>query len=193
MSKQELPFQVADIGALAKSLKSQLEAHEGRAGHVQLLNMLARGAGFRNFQHYRAQATALDRLENPTPAPAAPTAEVDLGRVRRLMRHFDPAGQLIRWPNKFNEQATCLWVIWSQLPPRQSMTEQEISRTLNGMHSFRDFALLRRELVEQGMVSRTADCRDYRRIEQVPPTDALTLIRYLGQRKLGRLPAKGVD
>ncbi|AUN30495.1 DUF2087 domain-containing protein [Niveispirillum cyanobacteriorum] len=181
MSKQELPFQVADIGALAKSLKSQLEAHEGRAGHVQLLNMLARGAGYRNFQHYRAQAAALDQLENP--APAAPTVAVDHARVRRLMRHFDDAGQLIRWPNKFNEQATCLWVIWSRLPPRDSMTEQQISRKLNEMHSFRDFALLRRELVEQGLVSRTPDCRDYRRIERGPPPDALALIRYLAQRK----------
>lgn len=181
MSKQELPFQVTDIGDLAKSLKSQLEAQEGRAGHVQLLNMLARGAGFRNFQHFRAQATALDRLENPPPAPA-PVPAVDLGRVRRLMRHFDEAGRLIRWPNKFNEQATCLWVIWSRIPARDGMTEREISSHLQTLHSFGDFALLRRELVEQGLVSRTADCRDYRRIERAPPPDALALIRYLGPR-----------
>lgn len=182
MSKQEFPFQVADISALAKSLKSQLDAHDGRAGHVQLLNMLVRGAGFRNFQHYRAQAAAFERLENPIPASTPPTAEVDLGRVRRLMRHFDGAGHLIRWPNRFNEQATCLWVIWSQLPPRESLTEQQISRKLDAMHTFGDFALLRRELVEQGLVSRTQDCRDYRRIEQVPPADALALIRYLARR-----------
>ncbi|MFV3131760.1 DUF2087 domain-containing protein [Niveispirillum sp. KHB5.9] len=181
MSREHLSFQVADISALAKSLKSQLETHEGPAGHVSLLNMLARGAGFRNFQHYRAQATALDRLENPPPAPA-PVPEVDLGRVRRLLRHFDEAGRLIRWPNKFNEQATCLWVLWSRLPARESMTEQGISRRLDVMHSFRDFALLRREMVEQGLVSRTPDCRDYRRIERQPPPDALALLRYLAPR-----------
>lgn len=181
MSREHLSFQVADISALAKSLKSQLDAHEGRHGHVSLLNMLARGAGFRNFQHYRAQATALEKLENPPPPPA-PVPEVDLGRVRRLLRHFDEAGRLIRWPNKFNEQATCLWVLWSRLPARESMTEQGISRQLDAMHSFRDFALLRREMVEQGLVSRTQDCRDYRRIERQPPPDALALMRYLGTR-----------
>ena len=181
MSREILSFQAADISALAKSLKSQLDTHEGKPGHVSLLNMLARGAGYRNFQHFRAQATALDRLENPGPAPA-PRPEVDFARVRRLLRHFDEAGRLIRWPNKFNEQATCLWVMWSRLPARESLTEQGISRLLDAMHSFRDFALLRREMVEQGLVSRTPDCRDYRRIERQPPPDALALIRYLGPR-----------
>lgn len=186
MSKQLLSFQVADIGTLAKSLKSQIAAHEGPVGHVQLLNMLARGAGFRNFQHYRAQATALERLEqDPVPAP-----EVDLARIRRLLRHFDDQGRLIRWPNKFNEQATCLWVIWSRLPARHSFDERGISRAIQAEHLFGDFALLRRELVEQKLVSRTPDCRDYQRIEREPPADARTLIRYLTPRLAVR--ARGV-
>lgn len=184
MSKQHLPFQVADLGDLAKSLKSQLAAHDGPASHLSLLNMLARGAGFRNFQHYKAQVTALDRLEHPPAAPV-PAPDVDLDRIRRLMRHFDDDGRLIRWPNKFNEQATCLWVLWSRLPPRESLTERGISVRLQALHGFGDFALLRRELVEQGLVSRTLDCRDYRRIERVPPTDARALIRYLSPRIAG--------
>ncbi|MFV3077944.1 DUF2087 domain-containing protein [Niveispirillum fermenti] len=188
MSKQHLSFQVTDIGALAKSLKSQIGVHEGPLGHVHLLNMLARGAGYRNFQHYRTQAVALERLEQP-PSPVAPGPEVDLGRIRRLLRHFDEQGRLVRWPNKFNEQATCLWVIWSRLPARTSFTERGISKAIQAEHLFGDFALLRRELVEQGLVSRTPDCRDYRRIERAPPADARTLIHYLAPRLHPRTPA----
>jgi hypothetical protein len=33
-----------------------------------------------------------------------------------------------------------------------------------------------------GLVSRTEDCRDYRRIERPPPPDALALIRKLERR-----------
>jgi hypothetical protein len=35
-------------------------------------------------------------------------------------------------------------------------------------------------MVHAGLVSRTADCRDYRRIERQPPPEALALIRRLG-------------
>jgi hypothetical protein len=35
-------------------------------------------------------------------------------------------------------------------------------------------------MVHANLVSRTDDCRDYRRIEQRPPPDALALIRRLG-------------
>jgi hypothetical protein len=74
-------------------------------------------------------------------------------------------------------------VLWSRLPPRQAYSEAEINRALNGEHAFGDHALLRRELVDQGLVRRTADGREYRRVEQAPPADAVALIRHLGPRR----------
>lgn len=50
---------------------------------------------------------------------------------------------------------------------------------LLGWHDFGDPALLRREMFQRKMVSRTLDCRDYRRLEQRPPDEALALIRRL--------------
>ncbi len=181
MSKNAMRFQVADISSLARSLKQQLADQPGPCGHVSLLNMLARGAGYRNFQHFQAQMTAHEKLENPT--LPAPVPEVDYARVRRIARHFDAQGLLVRWPPKFNEQQVVLWVLWSRIPARQSFTERQISDLLRAEHHFGDPALLRREMVEQDLMSRTLDCRDYRRLERQPPPDALALMRFLSKRE----------
>ena len=52
MSRLSLPFHAQDISALAKSLKGQIAATDRDPGHVELLNMLARSSGYRNFQHF---------------------------------------------------------------------------------------------------------------------------------------------
>ena len=178
MSRILLPFHSDDISALARSLNGQLAKCERLPGHVELLNMLARATGCRNFQHFRAQNAARERLDNPPPAPTA----VDHARVLRLLRHFDADGRLLRWPGKFSDREPCLWVLWSRLPARQTFTEAEISRLLQALHRFGDHALLRRELCDRGLATRTADGRVYRRIERKPSAEALALIRYLGDR-----------
>ena len=77
MSRTPLPFAVEDLTALARGLERQLAEHDGRPGHVEMLNMLARAGGFRNFQHFRAQAETIDRLATPVaPAPEIGRAHV---------------------------------------------------------------------------------------------------------------------
>jgi len=177
MSRTLLPFHSDDISALARSLKGQLANCESQPSHLELLNMLVRANGYRNFQHYRAQITARDLLEN---RPLAPESEpVDFVRIKRLLRMFDPEGKLMRWPSKRSQQELCLWVIWSKLPARHVFTEKEINLQLNDNHLFGDHALLRRWLCDYGMMSRTRDGREYRRVEKRPPAEALELIRQL--------------
>ena len=180
MSRQTFPFFADDVSALARSLKGELAQVDHAPGHVELLNMLARSTGFRNFQHFRAQSEARERLDRPEPAPAP--AAIDYVQLRRLARYFDAAGQLIRWPGKHSHRLPCLWVLWSRLPAKQVLNEAAISRALQTLHRFGDHALLRRELCDQGLMTRTADGREYRRIERQPPADALALIRHLGAR-----------
>ena len=178
MSRTVFPFAVGDISALARKLSFEISAREAKPGHLELLNMLARGAGFRNFQHFRAAATAHDRLERPQVVPEA----VDHARVERVAGHFDDDGRLVRWPAKTNHQALCLWVLWSRLAPRQAFTEAEISKLLQAEHLFGDHAILRRELFGHGLVSRTADGREYRRVERQPPREAVALLRRVRRR-----------
>lgn len=177
MSRTLLPFHSDDISALARSLKGQLADCEPQPSHLQLLNMLARANGYRNFQHYRAQLAARDQLEK---GPAPPDKDpVDFARIKRLVRMFDAEGRLVRWPSKRSQQQLCLWVIWSKLPARRVLTDKEINLLLNESHLFGDHALLRRWLCDYGMVSRTRDGREYCRVEKRPPAEALELMHRL--------------
>lgn len=177
MTRTTIPFHAGDISSLARTLRSQLIARDTVPGHVELLNILARSIGRRNFQQLRAEA------QDEAPAPAEPLAEapapVDPRRIERVKRCFGPEGRLSRWPARRDDQVLALWGLWARIPSRRDFTEQEISLVLRNLHDFGDHALLRRELFESRLVSRTPDCRAYRRIEQPPPSDAAELIRQV--------------
>lgn len=156
----------------------------GHVSHVQLLNMLVRAVGYRNFQHYRAQFAAQERLERlAAPQPATPEEPVDLRRVERAARHFGPDDLLARWPGKVSLQRLCLWWVWSRLPAGQVLTGTQMDDALRACHHFGDHALLRRWLCDLGMATRTPDGRQYRRVEQRPPQEALALLQHLRDRE----------
>lgn len=181
MSRISLPFHSEDISALARSLKGQLTNCEPKPSHLELLNMLARANGYRNFQHYKAQITAQDKLERAL-SEQQPDPEF-LARIKKLLRFFDSDGRLMRWPSKRSQQEACLWVLWSRLPARRVITEKEVDQILKDSHLFGDHTLLRRWLCDYGMMNRTRDGREYRRVEKRPPAEALELIRLICQDK----------
>ena len=180
MSRELIPFSVDDISALAKAVRGNLPDAQAAPGHVEMLNILARAAGCRNFQHFRANAQAKARLDAPA-ASATPPQPVDFARLRRLLRHFDADGRLVRWPSKWSEQQVILWLLWSRLPARQIMTEKAVNACLEACHTFGDAALLRRMLCDGGLLARTPDCREYRRVEARPEATGRELIRRLGR------------
>lgn len=184
MSRTIMPYAAQDISALARFLKRTLDERPEAPSHLEWLNILARGVGFQNFQHFRAQTEAWQKLE--TPAPPTPTPEIDLTRVRRLMRFFDAEGRLLRYASKVSEQEACMWVIWAAMPTQTTLSEQQMKEWLATRHTFGDHALLRRALYEFGMVTRTADGGEYRRVEQRPPPEALALIGHLSKGAAAR-------
>ena len=165
-----------DITSFARSLASELKSTDGSPSHLELLNMLARSGGNRNYQHLRASASAQSRL-------ALPSKSIDFTRVERLAKYFDTEGLLIRWPNTFSIQDACLWVMWSRLPARVVMTERELNDRLKAEHRFGDHAILRRELVERGLLKRPLDCSTYERMERQPTAEIAELIRQVTARK----------
>ena len=182
MSRQAIPFVSADISALAKSLRAQLAAREACPSHVEMLNMLARATGRRNFQQLRAEGVG---ALHSGPA-AAPDREVDAGQVSRVAGHFDVEARMVRWPSKTSHQELCLWVIWAQLPSRRALSEADVNALLQARHLFGDHAILRRCLCNSRLLSRTPDGREYRRIEQEPPPLAAALIRRVFDRRTAR-------
>jgi hypothetical protein len=178
MTRTVFPFAAPDVSTLARALGRELEAQERKLGHVQLLNLLTRAAGFRNFQHFRAQFDAAEHLaRRPAPEPVA-----DLQKVAQASRYFDGAGTLTRWPKKASHRLLCLWVLWSRVPAAQELSEKQLNALLAAQHGFGDHALLRRELCDRGLMTRTRDGRVYRRVEQKPPSEAVALIRHLAPR-----------
>ncbi len=164
-----------DITSFARSLACELKSKDGSPSHLELLNMLARSSGHRNYQHLRASASAQLRL-------SLPSKVVDFTRIERLAKYFDANGLLIRWPNTFSIQDACVWVMWSRLPARLVMTERELNERLKLEHCFGDHAILRRELVERGLLKRPLDCSTYERVERQPTADVVALIKQVTVR-----------
>lgn len=73
MTKDTLPLPVPDLSTFARSLRKELALAPDLPGHLALMNMAARAAGFRNVQHLRACGVAKLRLDAPeahaVPAP----------------------------------------------------------------------------------------------------------------------------
>lgn len=181
MSRIPLPLHVADLSALARALRRQLDGLERTPSHLELLNLLAKAAGFKNFSHFRAEAEAMAGQPAATPETAAEPepAAADPKLVNRLLRLYDSQGRLLRWPKKTLPRLACLWVLWSRLPARTAMTEREISDRIEDLHAFGDYAFLRRQLVDTRLVTRTPDGRQYRRVEAQPIPEALALLERL--------------
>ena len=176
MSKTPLPFYVADISGLARTMRRQIDDLDRTPSHVEMLNLLAKAGGFRNFQHFRA---TVEPEQTAVKTTQSIETEVNLKRIKQLIRHYDNDGRLIRWPKKFTVRMLTLWVMWSRLPARQSMSEPEINEFIEARHLFTDHALLRRELVDRGFISRTADGRQYTRLERQPTPEAIEAFRQL--------------
>lgn len=172
MSKHPLSLTVGDVSALARTIRRTLDENGRVPGHVEMLNLLARSGGFRNFQHLKA---VRDAEHVPAPTPAADT--LNLKRVTKAVGYFDVEGRLIRWPKKESLRFLCLWVLWSRMPARQGMSELEIDERLMLDHLFCDHTMLRRFMVDYQLLERTPDGREYRRVEQEPPLEALEVIR----------------
>ncbi|OWY40841.1 hypothetical protein CEK28_00780 [Xenophilus sp. AP218F] len=172
MSRTLYPFYSSDISELARSLKRQWAQQTQAPSHLQWLNMLARAAGFQNFQHLRAEH---ERPVAAEPAAASPAL--------RLLRHFDAQGRLIRWPKKFSEQRACLWALWSGLPRGVEWREADINAAIRALEAFGDHVLIRRELVEGGWIGRADGCRRYWLIERATPQEAAELAEQVGLRR----------
>ncbi|WP_029458910.1 DUF2087 domain-containing protein [Solidesulfovibrio alcoholivorans] len=188
MSRIPLPLAVDDITAFARCLRTRLTASQAAPSHLELLNWLAKAAGYKNFQHFRASVhpnlpvAATEPVVEPEPTPE-PLSET---RLKRLARLYDAAGRLTRWPSKRGMQLTCLWTVWAAIPSREVFDEPGVTRILAGTHLFGDPVLLRRELCDLGLLWRTPDCRAYRRVERRPPPEALELLRRVRAKAQGQ-------
>lgn len=197
MPKRTFAYAVGDISALARFLTRELRASAAPPGHVDMLNLLARAAGFRNFQHFRAQPAPARDAMPPAAQETKPRADkASAARLEQVLRCFGADGRFERWPSKVSHQILCLWALWTAIPARRNFSERQFNAFLKERHSFGDHAFLRRMLCDLGLVTRAKDGSVYRRVEQAPPEEADALIAALNARVLRtsdqRLPDRPV-
>jgi hypothetical protein len=176
MSREVFAIHVADVSAFARSLgQALLERHAARPappGQVELLNLIARAQGQRNWQALR-QALRLVRPLQPPPPAAAPLLS---DNARKALAQFDSHGRLMRWPVKFTVQKLVMWVLWTHFDAKRSYTEREVNAVLKAANLFSDHVTLRRELINHRLMARQSDGSDYRKLPVRPDDEARALL-----------------
>jgi hypothetical protein len=78
---------------------------------------------------------------------------------------YDEQGLLKAWPAKGREKVRAHVLQWlaGHFSAEEVLTEKEVSQRLRELHTFDDPASLRREMIVQGLLVRSRDCRGYRR------------------------------
>ena len=208
MTRTALPYSAPDLSALARLLERALLDHHvthGRLpGHVEMMNLLARGAGHRNLQALQAAVAQApvtthaapvvadawhDAPEIAAPEPtAAPAAPALSAHAKKALEQFDVAGRLAHWPPKLSVQRLVMWVLWTRFDARRVYTEAEVNKILKGWHTYGDHVTLRRELINHRLMTRKSDCSEYRKLSLEPDDEVRSLLQAL--RSSARTPAR---
>jgi hypothetical protein len=179
MSKESFALQIADVSDFARTLVQALkQRHADRPtppGQVEMLNLIARSQGQRNWQALRV---ALRHLPPARPAAVVPVvAAAPLSdNARKALAQFDSQGRLMRWPVKYTVQKLVMWVLWTHFDAKRSYTESEVNAILKAANLFFDHATLRRELINHKLMSRQSDCSDYRKLPARPDDETRALL-----------------
>lgn len=182
MLTETLPVAIPDLSsfarALSQALKTRLAETAEPPGHVETLNLVARALGHRNVQSLRAALRA--------PAASARTAEAPAAlsdNARKALAQFDTEGRLVRWPTKFSVQRLAMWVLWTRFEAKRTYTEREVNAILKAANAFDDHVTLRRELVNHKLLTRKADCSEYRKLPARADDEARALLHAWRQRR----------
>jgi hypothetical protein len=185
-SRETTPLVAPDLSAFAKTLRThlaaRLQAGQGLPGHVEMLNLLARAAGHRNVQALQAAASRSEAAPAPAPRWHGPRDPSLSATADRTLRLFDAQQRMLRWPSRRAEQVLALWALWLAFDGKRRYSEREVNEILNAHHAFGDHCLLRRELVEAGLLARTPGGAEYRKVAARPDADTAALLRALRAR-----------
>ena len=176
MTRSVIPLNAPDLSGFARqlrrSLAEHLSEHTELPGHQAMLNHIARAAGHRNLQALHAQSSARTRAE-PAQVAAAPALSA---AATKALGSFDPWGRMSRWPHKYSVQRLALWVLWMQFESRRVYTEREVNAVLKAWHTWGDHVTLRRELINDRLLTRKSDGSQYRKVAARPDDEARSLM-----------------
>ncbi|NLF11547.1 MAG: metalloregulator ArsR/SmtB family transcription factor [Anaerolineaceae bacterium] len=84
------------------------------------------------------------------------TNDLDLDAYdRKVLRDYMEGGRLKSWPHKWKKRQVILRYLLEQFEPDQHYSEREVNEIIGRVHP--DFATLRREMIETGLMARERD------------------------------------
>ena len=87
----------------------------------------------------------------------------------RIDQYLDSEGKITRLPRKPAPKLVLLTYLAERFEPGRLYTEPEINALCDANHTFNDYFLLRRELVESGLLCRKRDGSQYWRAPLAAP------------------------
>jgi hypothetical protein len=81
-----------------------------------------------------------------------------------LENFMDDNGRVKQWPAKFSVQELVLQYLCTKFENNKVYAENEINSVLKQWHTFGDWAILRRALVDSDYLKRNRDGTEYRRV-----------------------------
>ncbi|WP_242942798.1 DUF2087 domain-containing protein [Papillibacter cinnamivorans] len=87
---------------------------------------------------------------------------------RLIRRYLDPAGRVREFPARTERRLAVLRYLASKFDGREAYSEGEVNEILARWHTFDDYFLLRRELVDHRLLCRTANGARYWKPEEKP-------------------------
>ena len=84
-----------------------------------------------------------------------------LDQPAELRKFLNEDGQIHRYPNKMQAQQLLIGYLATKIEKGVKYSEKEINALLNEWHTYKDPARLRRDLVDFGVMERTADGAEY--------------------------------
>ena len=184
MTKELFSIRINDVSAFARTLGQALhERHAAKPtppGQVEMLNLIARAHGQRNWQALRQAVRQALRQAPPemraAADQAAPPPPLLSDNARKALAQFDSRGRLMRWPVKFSVQKLAMWVLWTHFDAKRTYTESEVNAILKAANLFFDHVTLRRELINHRLMERKSDCSEYRKLPARPDEETRALL-----------------
>lgn len=84
----------------------------------------------------------------------------------RINQFLDDEGRIIHLPKKHSTKCAVLDYLAGKFEPSAEYTEHQVNDICNSWHTFGDPCLIRRELVDSGLLGRESDCTRYWRVAE---------------------------
>ena len=88
-----------------------------------------------------------------------------------IKRFLDDSGKIVQLPQKKTVRLAVLEYLADKFEANRDYTEKEVNAVCDEWHTFGDYFLLRRELVESGLLARERDGSRYWRVQAAEAKD----------------------